>query len=189
MTSSLAQLVKMGLLDSDFLVLDNNQVQAQAQGQTQASSHASAATAAEVEVEYVDRNPASVQDTVPDDLEYYKQVTYHWLYASPSYGWWHFTKDDNEQLENMYRSGQKQGTLYIDNNTFTIDFEKMLQQGARRPRHLLRTPTLGDIVLKGVAGSRIVKRDILENSVDHSHFGVPRTLQGSLDSNDVVTFV
>jgi hypothetical protein len=127
-------------------------------------------------VEYVDRAaPPPAPPTTPNDLNYYQDIEYHWLYSSPSYGWWHFSKNDNNILEDLYRSGQRQGTLQIGHNAFTVDFAKMQQYGSGKPRHMLRTTTLGDIVLKGVAGSRIAKRDILANSVDQSHFGVSKT--------------
>jgi hypothetical protein len=204
MASSLAQLVKMGLLDNDFLEIDDNQVLSQVEAQLRAhedaheahedvheayedvhesrEAHESHDAFGEI-VTYTDRDPTPTPTSAPDDLEYYQKITYHWLYSSPSYGWWHFAKDDNETLEYMYRSGQRHCILHIGHNKFTIDFNKMQQQGDGRPRHLLRSPTLGDIVLKGVAGSKIAKRDILENSVDQSHFGA----QAGLTPIEVLT--
>lgn len=190
--SSLDQLVKMGVLDADFLKLGKDGVQVQGQGSQQT-------TQTDPTVEYVSRTPQQLdqqmkqsvgvvecthqemqdyaaatrpQPQAPDDLKYYQDVKYHWLYSSPSYGWWHFTKDDNELLEAEYRKGAKQCVISVGYNSFTVDFGQMLQKGGGKPRHILRSPTLGDIVLKGVAGSRIIKRDILVNSVDQSHFGI-----------------
>jgi hypothetical protein len=106
----------------------------------------------------------------PPDLAYYQTVGYHWLYSSPSYGWWHYAKEDNDKLESMYQTGNKKFQLNVEGNTFHIDYERMVQQGTGKPRNLLRTTTLKDIALKGVAGSRIQKRDILEQTVSRQHF-------------------
>jgi len=202
--SSLAKLVQLGILDPDFLKLYTD---ASEEGSGSGSGSEPqpdptpnhrrgperrpldrAELSSEPTVEYVtrpdsdlDSDSDSAQTQVPNDLEYYQNVGYHWLYSSPTYGWWHFAKDDNEKLEQMYRNGQKRGTIQIGHNSFTIDFEHMMQQGAGKPRHILRSPTLGDLLLKGVAGSRISKRDILADSVDQSHFGVP--LSSGLDSD------
>jgi len=187
--SSLEQLVQLGILDPDFLKLDSGldsgsgstgsvmpEQQSHDRGSERRGSdrryldHASS----EPIVEYIARaSPAPTSSTaqMPNDLEYYQNVKYHWLYSSPSYGWWHFAKDGNEHLEQMYRNGQRQGSIQIGYNSFTVDFEHMMQKGGGKPRHILRSPTLGDILLKGVAGSRISKRDILTDSVDQSHFG------------------
>lgn len=184
-SSSLEQLVKLGILDQDFLQLDSTDVQIQQsrdhssgsgsgsdQDQDQVQDQVRDHPDQEPHVVYMDRpqqhshqlSQLPQQQQQQDDLAYYQNVGYHWLYSSPSYGWWHFSKDDNEKLEQAYRSGQQHLTMDIGQHTFTIDFSKMLQQGGGKPRHLLRSPTLSDIVLKGVAGSRIEKRDILANS-------------------------
>ena len=177
--SGLEQLVKMGILNPDFLKLEDVKVQTQSdvnlQSQTSADNATIVATATPpqsdgMNVKYMNR-PDTLTTYPLTDLVYYQTVLYHWLYSSPSYGWWHFSKEDNEHLENMYRSGQKSTILEVGNNTFTINFEHMLQKGVGKPRHLLRSPTLGDIVLKGVAGSKITKRDIAINTLDQSHFG------------------
>lgn len=180
--SSLEQLVKFGVLDPDFLKL-NLQPDSEPEPEEPepdcvrsrgSNRHRLDHVSSEPTVEYITRSslPAITGTQVPNDLDYYQNVRYHWLYSSPSYGWWHFAKDDNEQLEQMYRNGQQRGTIQIGHASFTVDFERMIQQGTGKPRHILRSPTLGDILLKGVAGSRISKRDILADSVDQSHFGI-----------------
>jgi len=200
--SSLEQLVKLGVLDPDSLKLDlqpepepesepepepgpdllleHGSVYMRRRG---SDRHRLDHVSSEPTVEYIARSSLPAPSPqVPNDLDYYQNVKYHWLYSSPSYGWWHFAKNDNEQLEQMYRNGQQCGTIQIGYNSFTVDFERMMQQGTGKPRHILRSPTLGDILLKGVAGSRISKRDILADSVDQSHFGIASASSDDLES-------
>jgi hypothetical protein len=212
--SSLEQLVKLGVLDPDFLKLDSEPgsdsdlgldsepgsdlglEQQRGSGYERRRGYHGTSdrrsldhVSSEPMVEYITRAspaPSVSSAQVPNDLEYYQNVRYHWLYSSPSYGWWHFAKDDNEQLEQMYRNGQRQGTIQIGYNSFTVDFEHMMQKGAGKPRHILRSPTLGDILLKGVAGSRISKRDILADSVDQSHFGTAVATSDDLESESTI---
>jgi hypothetical protein len=102
-----------------------------------------------------------------DDLElkYYKTVQYHWLYSSPSYGWWHYDKEDNDRLENAYNGGKSTCESIIGNQSFHFDFERMTQRGrSHTTRQILRVTSLHDIALKGVAGSCIEKDDIIQRS-------------------------
>lgn len=177
MSSSLQQLINAGILEPDFAELDGCMPEQRPDSPDLHVSHVTEPT-----VSYMSRSqPDSVSGWKPlyqstpepspepspepePELEtaYYRTVAYHWLYSSPSYGWWHFSKDDNDKLEKWYRSGQHMASLYICGNCYTIDFTQMTQKGNGKPRHLLRTTILGDIVLKGVAGSRILKNDILK---------------------------
>ena len=105
------------------------------------------------------------------DLEYYQTVKYHWLYSSQSYGWWHFAVDDNDALELLYQTGNNNGQLLINGQNFNFNFRQMTQRGSGRSnRQILRVSSLTDIALRGVAGSRIEKRDITSAVVTHSNF-------------------
>lgn len=152
MSSLMQQLIEAGILEEDFAELESP-----------------SPSPSPVTMKFNGWKPLYESNPSPSpepelETEYYRTVKYHWLYSSPSYGWWHFSKDDNEKLEHSYRSGKNVVNLYICNNSYNIDFSKMTQiagGGHGRPRHILRTTSLGNIVLKGVAGSRILKEDIL----------------------------
>lgn len=93
-----------------------------------------------------------------DDYSYYQAVKYHWLYSSQSYGWWHFSEEDNDILEKAYQSGKPDAELTIGGNQFYFDFDKMIQRSrGRSTRNVLRVTELHDIALRGIAGTRIDK--------------------------------
>lgn len=93
-----------------------------------------------------------------EDYSYYQSVKYHWLYSSQSYGWWHFSQEDNEALEKAYQSGKSETELAIGGNQFHFDFDKMIQRSrGRSTRNVLRVKELFDIALRGIAGTRIDK--------------------------------
>lgn len=186
MNNSIDQLVAMGILDKDFLELDDASIKTGAMAELPSPVHEPGTLI----VEYMDRpegpegpegpgrprrprsrSPASI----PDDIDYYSNVNYHWLYSSPSYGWWHFTKQDNEVLERLYLdykldSDNNHPTLDIGKHNYIIDFNKMTQKGMSGVRQILRVTSIVDISLKGVAKSRISKRDITTKTLDVSNF-------------------
>jgi len=170
-TSSLQQLIAAGILDKDFEVLEQTP-------EPEVEYHDVLPTERErLEEAYLDmctglgvsptRSSAARPTTqAPDDLLYYRTVGYHWLYSGGNYGWWHFAKNDNEKLETQYRQFKTAGgssggyALKICGHPYYIDFNEMTQRGSGKMRQLLRVSTLEDIALKGIAGSRITKRDI-----------------------------
>jgi hypothetical protein len=169
--SSLQQLVRMGILDPDFLEHDVRvQVQHLDQPQSRVQAHPQPQAQGRFSVEYLDRpgdtptppptpTPApaptpTASSSLSDDLASIQSAAYHWLYSSPSYGWWHFSRNDNDYLERLYQSGQQQCSLNVGQNSYMVDFRKMQQLGQGRPRHVLRLTSLDSIVLKGVAGTR-----------------------------------
>lgn len=93
-----------------------------------------------------------------EDYTYYQSVKYHWLYSSQSYGWWHFSQEDNDTLEQAYQSGKPNTELSIGGHQFYFDFDRMIQRSrGRSTRNVLRVPDLSDIALRGVAGTRLDK--------------------------------
>ena len=102
--------------------------------------------------------------SVSDNLEYYKTCAYHWLYSGRSHGWWHYSKNNNIALENLYRSGPGQSQLTINNKTYSLNFVEMTQRENSSARNILRVESLEHIALTGIDGSRIQKCDIINFS-------------------------
>lgn len=99
---------------------------------------------------------------IPSEAQYYKTVGYHWLYSSPSGGWWHYSKEDNEQLEDAYESDEDIVSLVIGNNSYACDLKDMLQvkvtdgkKSLRNVRYIKRVESLDDVELRGVAGKSL----------------------------------
>ncbi len=95
------------------------------------------------------------------DLEYYKKCQYHWLYSGRAHGWWHYSKEENIALEDLYRSGSGQAQLTISGKTYAMNFMEMTQRLGGSVRNILRVDSLEHIALIGVAGSRIQKSDVV----------------------------
>ena len=102
--------------------------------------------------------------SVSDSLEYYKTCTYHWLYSGRSHGWWHYSKNNNIALENLYRNGPGPSQLTINSKTYSINFVEMTQRENSSVRNILRVESLEHIALEGIDGSRIQKCDVINVS-------------------------
>jgi hypothetical protein len=175
--SSLEQLVKMGLLDKDFLDLPKSNTEVEVVREESSDEESSD----EMKVAYMPRDqttptPSSRRPQAqvePEDLnlEYYQTIQYHWLYSSQSYGWWHFSVTDNDALEEEYQSNSTAASIDINGQTFNFNFTRMTQRGSgRNTRQILRVTSLTDIALRGVAGSRIEKRDITSAIITKDNF-------------------
>ena len=174
--SSLEQLIRDGILDKDFLQL--GQSAGAGAGANATVTYHSRTDAPAVDAPGTGSPTPSLDNQTADttvdgqqvsplvpgpptqqpalaDLTYYHNVAYHWLYSSPHYGWWHFAKDDNEQLEAVYTQKQPGCQLNINGQTYMVDFHRMTQKGIGKSRQLLRVTDMANIALKGVAGTHI----------------------------------
>lgn len=72
-------------------------------------------------------------------------------------GWWQYDERTCQEIEDAYKSGQKQCTILVAGYLYVVDFEQMLQQRQTDPlrkRQVKRD--LANIPKKGVAGLRLL---------------------------------
>ena len=96
------------------------------------------------------------------DADYYMQTPYHWLYSGRAHGWWHYAKQENITLESKYNLGNGSNCdITINDRSYSFNFTEMTQRAGSTVRNILRVESLDHIALRGVAGSRIQKSDIV----------------------------
>lgn len=122
-------------LDDDFSALDRLAVSVSDPSQTYTS------------------RPTHVQSTpqlpVDQELEYVKSATVHWLYSARDDHWWHFDRESNEDLENAHLMALP--SVNVTKHGVTVDLLTMTQNSGRS---VLRTTSLKDIKIRGIAGKK-----------------------------------
>jgi hypothetical protein len=126
-------------LDDDFSALDRLTVSVSDPSQTSRPTH-------------VQSTP---QLPVDQELEYVKSAPVHWLYSARDDHWWHFDRESNEDLENAHLMALQ--TVKVTKHGITVDLQSMTQNSGRS---VLRTTSLKDIKLRGIAGKKY-QRDLM----------------------------